>query len=160
MQKKKFKGEKVTLNYLKQNKDGFFMSKLIIYFSLTGNNRRFAKELAKKENLDILEFTHGGSLRVVFHFMFKGRLARKAKKIDISNYDEIIIFGPIWGDKPAPAVSALLENLEIAGKNIECHISHTMDKIDVAEEIIKNTIAERNGTLKKLDFTLVAEKTT
>ena len=135
------------------------MSKLVIYFSLSGNNRKFAKELAEKEKLDIIEFTHGGNLRVVSHFMFKGRLAKKAKKIDTSNYNELVIFGPIWGDKPAPAVSALLENLEITGKNIECHITQTMDKTDIAEEIIRNTIAERKGTLKKLEFTKVAEKT-
>ena len=135
------------------------MSKLIIYFSLSGNNRKLAKELAKKEKMDIIEFAHGGYLRVVFHYLCKGRLARKAKKIDTNNYDEIIIFGPIWGDKPAPAIRALLENLEITRKNIECHITHTMDKIDVAEEIIKKTIAERKATLKNLDFTLIKEDT-
>lgn len=134
------------------------MSKLIIYFSLSGHNREFANDLAEEEEMDIIEFAPGGYLRI-FQFLCRGRLARRAKKIDTRNYDEIILFGPIWGGKPAPAVMALLKNLDLEGKSIDCHISHTGNKGET-ESIIKEILSERNVNIKSINFSLIPEKET
>ena len=80
----------------------------------------------------------------VFQFFAKRRLAKRAKKIDTSSYSEIAIFGPIWAGKPAPAVTALLQNLEISGKEIQCSITHTGNQGE-SENIIKEIISEKNG---------------
>jgi hypothetical protein len=133
------------------------MSKLIIFFSLAGHNREFANELAEKEKIDIIEFAPGSYLRV-FQFFSKRRLAKRAKKIDTSKYNELIIFGPVWAGKPSPALMALLENLEMDGKNVECNISHT-GNYGETESQVKDIISSRNGTLKNINFTLIKEKT-
>lgn len=132
------------------------MSKLIIYYSLTGKNRQFAEDLAEKEKGNLIEFAPGGYLRV-FQFFFKGGLKKRAKKIDTNNYNEIIIYGPVWGGKPAPAVLALLNNLELKGKDIECHLSHT-GNLGETESIVTKIINERNGKLKAINFNLIKEE--
>ncbi|NHJ47501.1 MAG: hypothetical protein FK733_06925 [Asgard group archaeon] len=133
------------------------MNKLIIFFSLMGHNQDFANKMVEKEKIDIMEFSPGGKLRV-FQFFSKRKLARRAKKIDTSNYDELILFGPIWAGKPAPALMALLQNLEIDGKAVECHITHT-GNYGETEKLVKDIITSRNATLKGVNLNLVAEKT-
>jgi hypothetical protein len=132
------------------------MSKLIVFFSLSGNNREIAKERAEKENCQIIEFSPGGYLRV-FQFFFKRGLKRKAKKIDAGNYDELIIYGPIWAGKPAPAIMALLKNLDLEGKSVECQFSHT-GNLGETEEITNEIIKERNGTINNISFYQINEK--
>jgi hypothetical protein len=132
------------------------MSKLIIYFSLAGHNRDLANELAEKEKSDIIEFAPGGKLRV-FQFFSRRSLAKRAKKIDTTKYKDLVIFGPIWAGKPAPAFMALLQNLEIAGKKIECNITHT-GNFGETENLVKNIISERNGTVKNINLTKIEEK--
>jgi hypothetical protein len=132
------------------------MTKLVIFFSLSGNNKKSATDLAEKEKLDVLEFSPGGFLRV-FQFLSKRRLAKKAKKIDTTNYKDLVFFGPIWAGKPAPALMALLQNLDISGKNVECFITHT-GNYGESEDLVKTIISERNGKLLGVNFTKIEEK--
>ena len=134
------------------------MNKLIIFFSLTGKNREVAYDLAEEEKSDILEFSPGGYLRV-FQYVSKRRLVKRAKKIDTRKYKELIIIGPIWGGKPAPAIMALLENVELDNKTIECHFSHT-GNFGETENLVKNLISERNSSVKKINFNLISKKAT
>ncbi len=59
------------------------MSTIIIYFSILGNNKRIATEIANKNNYDIIEFAPGTIFRVFQLFMRKKRLVKKAKTLDI-----------------------------------------------------------------------------
>lgn len=135
------------------------MNSIIIYFSLLGHNRRIAEEIAENENCDLLEFASGSIFRVFQYLMGEKRLAKKAKKVnlDVANYNEIIICGPIWGGKPAPAINALLDNLDMKGKNVSCYITYTQDYGD-SEEIIKNYIEKNNGKVIEIKFTKISKK--
>ena len=79
------------------------MSNIIIFFSLMGHNKKIANEIAEKEEIAVLEFAPGSVFRVFQYIHGKGRRARKASEINLSNYDEISLYLPIWGGKPAPA---------------------------------------------------------
>ena len=41
------------------------MKKIVIYYTIFGNNRRIAEEIAENESCDILEFSPGSKLRVI-----------------------------------------------------------------------------------------------
>jgi len=134
------------------------MPKIVLYYSLLGHNRSIAEEIAEKENCEVKEFAPGNLLRVFQFFMRKKKLAKKAKKInlEIENHDDLIICGPIWGGKPAPAILKLLENLDLNGKNVSCTFTYTQDYGDT-EDMIKNMIQEKSGNVKEITFKIVSE---
>lgn len=118
------------------------MDTLVVYYSIFGNNEGIATNIAQVNNYDIVEFNPGTMLRVFQFFVRKRRLAKKAKQIDIEKYNHLIVCGPIWGGKPAPAVIKLIENIGIRNKNVSCNFTYTQDygetKTQIAELIAKN----------------------
>lgn len=135
------------------------MNSIIIYFTLLGHNRRIAEEIAEKENCDLQEFASGSIFRGFQYLMGKKRLAKKAKKVnlDVANYNEIIICGPIWGGKPAPAIQALLDNLDITGKKVRCYFTYSQDYGN-SEDIVKNLIQNNSGEVKEIRFNKISKE--
>jgi flavodoxin len=135
------------------------MSKIGIYFTIRGNNKKVASEMAKKENYEIIEFAPGNIMRVFQFFLGKKRLSKKAKELQskLMEHEDIIIHGPIWGGKPAPAVLKLLENLEFTGKNVSCHFTYTQNYGDT-EKLVTEIIQRNNGLVKLIDFTNISQK--
>jgi hypothetical protein len=134
------------------------MSTLIIFFSLNGHNRDLAKKKAEKEEADILEFVPGGFLRI-FNFLCRRRLAKRAKKIDTNEYNKLVLFGPIWWGKPAPAFMELMKNIDLAEKEVEINITQTAENEGI-EELVRETILKRNGDIETINFIMVEEKQT
>jgi flavodoxin len=134
------------------------MSKVVIYYSLLGHNRAIAEEIAEKEKCEIKEFAPGNLLRVFQFFVRKKKLAKKAKKIkmEIENHDDLIICGPIWAGKPAPAIQKLLENLDLKGKTVSCTFTYTQDYGDT-ENSVRSMIQEKSGNVKEIIFKIVSE---
>jgi flavodoxin len=135
------------------------MNTIIIYFSIFGNNKRIAAEIANKNNYEIIEFAPGTMFRVFQLFMRKKRLVKKAKELDIQKYDNLIICGPIWANKPAPAIIKLLETLELNGKNISCNFTYGQDYGNT-EDLVKEIIESRGGNLKEIIFHNISKKET
>lgn len=135
------------------------MNTIVIYFTIFGHNRRTAEEIAERENCDLIEFSPGGIFRVFQFFMGKKRLAKKAKKVnaDVVNYDEIIICGPIWAAKPAPAIKILLDNLDMQGKNVRCYLTYTQD-YGISKDIITNLIQKNSGTVNEIEFNKISKE--
>jgi flavodoxin len=135
------------------------MNTIVIYYTIFGNNRRIAEEIAEKDGYDSMEFSPGGLFRVFQFFFCKNKLANKAKKINanITNYDELIICGPIWANKPAPAIKALLENLDMKGKNVSCYMTYTKD-YGGSEGILKYWIQQNSGEVKEIKFNLISKE--
>jgi len=135
------------------------MNTIIIYFSILGNNKRIATEIANKNNYDIIEFDPGTMFRVFQLFMRKKRLVKKAKELDIQEYDNLIICGPIWAYKPAPAIIKLLETLELKEKNVSCYFTYTQDYRDT-EDLVKEIIESKGGNSEEISFSNVSKKET
>ncbi len=135
------------------------MDSIIIYFTLLVHNRHIAEEIAERENCELLEFAAGSIFRGFQYLMGKKRLAKKAKKInvDIANYNEIIICGPIWGGKPAPAIKTLLDNLDITGKKVRCYFTYSQDYGN-SEEIITSLIQKNSGIVKEIKFNKISKE--
>ena len=118
------------------------MDTLVVYYSIFGNNEEIATNIAQANNYDLIEFNPGTMLRVFQFFLRKKRLAKKAKQINIEKYNNLIVCGPIWAGKPAPAIIKLIENIGIKNKNVSCNFTYTLDygetEAQIAESIKKN----------------------
>ena len=134
------------------------MSKIVLYYSLLGHNRTIAEEIAEKENCEIREFAPGNLMRVFQFFSGKKKLAKKAKmvNIEIESHDDLIICGPIWAGKPAPAIQKLLESLDLKGKTVSCNFTYTQDYGDT-EDIVRTVIQEKSGNVKEIMFHKISE---
>ena len=132
------------------------MSSITIFYSIFGNNKRIATDLAEKKDSNLIEFAPGSILRVFSFFIGKKRLEKKAKEIDITAYNHIDICGPIWARKPAPAVIKLLENLDLDGKSINCHFTFSQDYAET-ESLVKELVKGKGGDLIEINFTKIKE---
>ena len=143
---------------MKNKKSGKNISKIVLYYSLLGHNRAIAEEIVEKEKCEIIEFAPGNLLRVFQFFGGKRKLAKKAIKanVEVLNHDELIICGPIWAGKPAPAIQKLLENLDLKGKTVSCIFTYTQDYGDT-ENSVRSMIQEKLGSVKEIIFKMVSE---
>jgi len=100
------------------------MSKLIMYYSLSGKTKKFAEKTAAGEGAvlqEILETKTRGKFSAYFSGAFQAmgfkRTAIKPFEADLSAFDEIVIMGPIWAGRPAPAVNSAIDLLP-EGKSV------------------------------------------
>ena len=127
------------------------MEPLVIYYSIFGNNEKFATKIAQDSNYDIVEFNPGTKLRVFQFFMRKKRLSKKAKNINIHKYSKLKIFGPIWAAKPAPAIIKLLENIGLKEKIVSCFFTYGQD-YGTTENQVKDIIETNGGICAEISF--------
>jgi flavodoxin len=131
----------------------------LIFFSLSGNNKKFAEEMKPNETIDVFEFAPGGFGRLFQAFIGKRGLKKKVEHLNkkVNEYKNIIIYGPIWGGKPAAAVQALINHLEVKNKTITFQISYTGNYGDT-EKSIQDTISHRGGNVGNITFKKVSDK--
>lgn len=134
---------------------------VLIYFSLSGNNKKFAENMMHNGSLDVIEFAPGGFGRVFQFFFGKSKRIKQVEQLNeqIKDHTKIMIYGPIWGGAPAPAVKTLVEHLNVNGKMVHFQISYTGNYGD-SEQYIRDLITKRGGTLREIRFVQVKEKTT
>lgn len=104
------------------------MSKLIVYFSYTGNTRMIAKKIREKLNCDILEIKtvipYSKDYDTVVNDEHNGEASNHLPEIqdiniDLSKYDEIILGTPVWWYRPVPAIRTFLTQNDLSGKTIK-----------------------------------------
>ena len=104
------------------------MSKLIVYFSYTGNTRSIANRIKEKSNCDILEIKtvvpYSEDYDAVVNDEQNGEASNHLPKIqeinvDLSKYDEIILGTPVWWYRPVPAIRTFLTQNDLSGKVVK-----------------------------------------
>ena len=102
------------------------MSKLFIYYTLSGNGDAVANYLSEK-GVDMRKIETKYKLsKHMFPAMMKGgfhaMIGKKAKLIDynndISNYEEIIIGSPIWNSRLTPPINTVLRDTNFSNKKL------------------------------------------
>lgn len=121
------------------------MKNLFIYYSLTGNGDTVAETL-KKQKYEIRKVISKVKYpKSLFPLMMKGgHRALTEKKDELENfdtnlkgYDKIVIGSPVWDDRLAPATNAILDKLDLKGKNLSFVLYSGSGQANKATEKIK-----------------------
>jgi hypothetical protein len=131
------------------------MNGLIIYYSLTGTNKQVSINQSVKNGFELLEFAPGGFTRVFNLFWNKG-LWLRAKELKINDYNNLIINGPIWGGKPAPAIRALIESLDLKNRKVSVNLTHTGDPGN-SSEYINKVLSDKGAKINGVSVKLVTD---
>ncbi len=122
------------------------MKTLIACYSFTGNTLTVAKELEKKINAD---FTHIEPVKdrwyviKAVHAYLEKKVPIKPCKTDISDYDCLIVCGPIWaGRAPSGILEYLTQVQNTAGKKCAALVTMGGNGNQIATEQIKNALEE------------------
>lgn len=126
--------------------------KLILFYSLEGSSKMIGEYLAREldipyEEIRVIDdikkkgvgkYTIGGDL-------VKGRETPKYHplKVNLDEYDTIIMGSPIWNGSYAPVIRTILEDETIVGKNIGFYYTHEGNLADAENNI--NAKVNRNN---------------
>lgn len=111
------------------------MKRLVLYYSLSGNTKSVAIEIAKKLHADILEIETAKEYPDDYDVLL-GLGKREVEsgyqpqlnpfRIDFSKYDKIVIGSPVWWNSFAPAIKTLLFHIKdaIKGKSVYPFATH------------------------------------
>jgi len=103
------------------------MKKLVIYYSLDGNTRFIAENIARSSQADILELKTEIKLPTNSfgkHFVGGGMVFKRETPALLpfdknpTDYDMIIIGTPVWAFNFSPPIRSLLTKCKITGKKI------------------------------------------
>ena len=91
------------------------MTMAIFYYSLSGTTKALAEKRAADTGADIFEVCEVKKRNGFTAFIPGCCLAMSGRssaivppEADLGAYDEIVIMGPIWAGKPAPAVNSII----------------------------------------------------
>lgn len=132
------------------------MKSAILYYSRTGKTSVAAKTLANKVSWDLIEIRDLKNRTGIIGWIRAAMDARGAKTtqiepdtLDTSNYDTLYIGTPVWAGKPAPAINTVLNNWEIAGKNIVIFVTLGGTNPKTALNFTKEAIESKGGNVIK-----------
>jgi len=103
------------------------MATIILYYSLSGKTKPLAEKQAVETGSDVFEVReikkrNGFTAFIPGCFQSMGMKSSAIEPLsaDLAAYDEIVIMGPIWAGKPAPAINSIIGLLP-AGKTVSLH---------------------------------------
>ena len=132
------------------------MKKLALYYSLDAKTRAIAEAKAKDLKADVLVEIKEVRKRSKFNTLIPGMFeAMKLKKseieplnIDFSEYGTIIIFMPLWGSYPAPAMNSVIELIP-EGKTVELYMTSPKGNSMNSADNTSNEIQKRGSLVTK-----------
>lgn len=101
------------------------MKTLVVYYSLEGNTKEAAEQIAKAISADLLELKpikdvpkEGGKKFFLGGMKAMFGTGTKLQTIESNplEYDRIILGTPVWAGKPAPAIKTFLKKYEVKDK--------------------------------------------
>lgn len=104
------------------------MKKIVVYYSYTGNTKKIANMIKEKLNCDILELTpkipFSTDYQAVVDEYQNNSIQNKSVeindiKIDLNQYDEIIVGTPVWWYTIFPVIRTFLTKYDLTGKTIK-----------------------------------------
>ena len=138
---------------------------LVIYYSLTGNNRIVAAELGSAFGCERLELTsmreRTGFWKVncVIDQLFDRDDLPGPVKFDSAQYNPIIIACPIWIHRLASPMRTFLDHRRLAGKDIYVIVTHQGNYGDKDEQAVRQFLAAQDMHLKEYSAVLTRGRT-
>ena len=136
------------------------MSRIIVYYSLSGNTEEAVKAVAEKLDCEILKIDTVKAMPKSFAariIVGGGQVAMniipEIKDIDkdLSVYDEIFIGTPIWNSKGVPAINAFLADDDVCKKVTGLIITSGGGDIDKCVKALEDKIPNVKYKLSLLD---------
>jgi multimeric flavodoxin WrbA len=134
------------------------MKKLALYYSSDEKTEEIAKTKIKELNLkpDALAEIKELKKRSKFNIMTSGAFeAMRQKKtdiepleVDMNEYGTIMIFMPVWGGNPAPAMNNILEMLP-KGKSVELYMTSPNGSSANSADNTSNEVQKRGSLVTK-----------
>lgn len=91
------------------------MKTVVIYYSYTGNCKKIAENIAKKDNAQLVALKETKKRNKFNAYVIGSFSAMKQKEtnlepisVDLNNFDEIEIVMPLWAGHPAPAMNNII----------------------------------------------------
>ncbi len=144
------------------------MSKsIILFYSFEGNTKRIAMYLAQELNIPyeeiklVKDFSSKGFSKYLWggsQVVMKKKPELESLKINLEQYDTVILGSPIWAGSYAPAIKTILEDGILKDKNIAyfyCHDGgpgNADTKIKEAVKINNKLISTYGLTKVKTNF--------
>ncbi|HSQ48774.1 MAG TPA: flavodoxin [Candidatus Deferrimicrobiaceae bacterium] len=106
------------------------MKTLVVYYTLSGNSKFAAEAIAAELGADLEEVIDLKKRQGKLAFLSNGRDAGQGKLTEIAplkknptDYDLVIIGGPIWNKSPTPAIRTYLDKTNLSGKKVGFFLS-------------------------------------
>ena len=105
---------------------------LIVYFTQSGNTEKVAKIIEQEIDADLIKLETVKTYKSDYNDLLDEAQEEKSSnarpelktKLNIDNYDTIIIGMPIWwGDMPMP-IYTFLDNYDLSGKKVAAFVTH------------------------------------
>ena len=127
---------------------------LVLFYSYEGSTRKIAELIASNINADIEEIKPVNEMKSKGFSKYVwggGQVVMKKKpklmplKVDVDQYDTILLGTPVWAGTFTPPIYSLLENGSLKNKKIACFYCH-LGGADKAVERARAAI-EKDNTL-------------
>ena len=132
------------------------MKKLALYYSADQSTKEIAQAKVKELRPDAFAEIREVKQRSKFNIMTSGRIeAMRQKKseiepltVDMNEYGTIIIFMPVWGGNPAPAMNSVIEMLP-KGKSVELYMTSPKGDSAGSADNTTNKVQKRGSLVTK-----------
>ena len=132
------------------------MKKLALYYSFDKKTKSIAESKVKELKADLLVEIKEVKKRTKFNTIIPGIFeAMREKKseiepldIDFNDYGTIMIFMPLWGGNPAPAMNSIIELIP-KGKEVELYMTSPKGESMNSADNTSNKIQQRGSLVTK-----------
>lgn len=132
------------------------MRKAIVFFSLTGKTRKYARQKAREGRMDVIEIKEEHSRGVIGAYLTGIAAARRQKESKLAKNnpaiprcDIYLVAAPMWGGFPAPAFNSIISLLPKNSAVEVALVSRSGDSSGCRDKV--NALISSKG-LKPIDF--------
>ncbi|MCL2159243.1 MAG: hypothetical protein FWH48_07550 [Oscillospiraceae bacterium] len=121
------------------------MKTAILYYSRSGNTKALAAKKAEELGADIeelIEIKKTLMLVGLFRSMRRKKTEIQPIKLELDDYEKIIIMSPVWAGHPVSAINSVIERLP-AGKKVELIMVSTGGGTNESAEGTKALVAKQ-----------------
>ena len=135
------------------------MNTCVVYYSKNGNTKTAARYLAEKIDAKQIELSDETKYKGIIGFVKGGMNASRKKAAhiessvlnEISGYERIILATPVWAGKTTPAINAVLQNADLAGKLVYVVTTQADPECgghDKRKSFYKEAVEQKGGIFK------------
>ncbi len=126
---------------------------VIVYYSYTGNTARIVRYLQEMMDWDVVELRPARQARLtgflkyfIGGFLSLNNILPKLENVDVDwvKYDTIIMAGPVWAGRLAPAIRSFIKAVPFSNKDVGFLYTHEGGDKKVNAQI-RNMIGSKNN---------------